>query len=213
MKIEVTEQNLGLMLDELESLVSELPAKDREFANSLLKQGRKRVLSEKQRFWVGRLMEIAVHGDAPQPTDHIQGGLSGLMELFAKAKEHLKYPKITLEFEDATFQLSLAGQKSKKPGWLNITDGQPFGQNQWYGRVSPEGVWEQPHNIDAETKKKLSRILNGFSQNAAVAAAKYGHLSGNCCFCHKKLTTDNSTAVGYGPVCAGHYGLPWGAKS
>lgn len=214
MGIKVTEQNLGQMLNELEPLVSELPEKDRGFANSLLQQGRKRsTLSSKQMYWVGRLMEVAVHGTPPQPTSHIQGGLMGLMELFAKAKQHLKYPKITLEFENVTFQLILAGPKSKKPGWVNITDGEPYGYNQWFGRVSPEGVWEQPHNIEEEIKIKLTRVLDGFSHDAAVAAAKYGHLSGNCCFCHKKLTTENSTAVGYGPICAGHYGLPWGGKS
>ena len=31
-----------------------------------------------------------------------------------------------------------------------------------------------------------------------------------CCFCHKELTTKESLAVGYGPLCAEKLGLPWG---
>jgi len=34
--------------------------------------------------------------------------------------------------------------------------------------------------------------------------------TGNCCFCRRELTDKRSTEVGYGPICADHFSLPWG---
>ena len=33
-----------------------------------------------------------------------------------------------------------------------------------------------------------------------------------CCFCNRALEDERSTAVGYGPICAGHFGLAWGNR-
>lgn len=44
-------------------------------------------------------------------------------------------------------------------------------------------------------------------------AAQLGHAAHACCFCGIALTDDGdgrSVKVGYGPVCAAKYGLPWG---
>lgn len=43
-------------------------------------------------------------------------------------------------------------------------------------------------------------------------AAAYGHLTGACCFCRRALSDERSVSVGYGPVCADHFGLAWGVK-
>ena len=40
----------------------------------------------------------------------------------------------------------------------------------------------------------------------------YPTASGRCCFCHQSLDDERSTARGYGPVCAEHFGLPWGSR-
>ncbi len=44
----------------------------------------------------------------------------------------------------------------------------------------------------------------------ADEAAKWGHRHGRCVFCSLPLTDARSVDVGYGPICAGHHGLPWG---
>ena len=212
----VDANNVKQVLGDLEQLVEELPVKDRKFADSLIMQGKKRALSGKQMYWLGRMLEIAVHGDVPieKPSQQFTN-LSGLMELFATAKKYLKYPKITLVYGDVTFRLSMAGQMSQKPGWVNITDGKSYGENQWFGRISPEGLWEQPHSIEAAMKKRLARLLQKFNDNVALAAATYGKLTGNCCFCNKPLGEgEDQTSVdwGYGSTCAKNYGLPWGKK-
>jgi hypothetical protein len=39
--------------------------------------------------------------------------------------------------------------------------------------------------------------------------------TGRCCFCNHKIgegEDNRSAAVGYGPECAKHFGVPWGVK-
>lgn len=43
-----------------------------------------------------------------------------------------------------------------------------------------------------------------------LKAALHGKMTGKCCFCNSPLIDQKSTDVGYGPVCAKHYGLPHG---
>jgi hypothetical protein len=43
-------------------------------------------------------------------------------------------------------------------------------------------------------------------------ATAYGRRMGECCFCGLTLTDGRSIAVGYGPICAGKWGLPWGEE-
>jgi len=46
----------------------------------------------------------------------------------------------------------------------------------------------------------------------AEQAARFGAITGQCVFCGRRLTDERSIAVGYGPTCASHNGLPWGEK-
>jgi hypothetical protein len=60
-----------------------------------------------------------------------------------------------------------------------------------------------------EDFKKSLYFLNDCPQEAAK---NYGRLTGRCCFCQLPLTRSESIAAGYGPVCAGNYGLQWGVE-
>ena len=42
------------------------------------------------------------------------------------------------------------------------------------------------------------------------AAKAHAALTGECSFCGAELSDERSKSVGYGPVCAENYGLPWG---
>jgi len=55
----------------------------------------------------------------------------------------------------------------------------------------------------------MKRLTAG-QKVTAEQAAKFGRLWGSCVFCSRMLTDERSVAVGYGPVCAEHNGLPWG---
>lgn len=54
------------------------------------------------------------------------------------------------------------------------------------------------------------RKLNADNKITAEQAAEFGHMHGRCCFCSLAIDTPESTAVGYGPICASKHGLPWG---
>ena len=144
------------------------------------------------------------------------GDLAGILAIFATAGKHLKHPKITLSVPalDETIRISVAGPNAKVPGSLNVTSMTRKAQNGWdlfYGRVNLDGTFESFKSEGAEIAKRLAE----FAAEPARMAAEHGKLTGNCCFCHLPLgrgKDKRSVAVGYGPDCAEHYGLPWGPK-
>lgn len=141
------------------------------------------------------------------------GDFRPVIELMQRGGSKLKYPKIKLQLDDGQkIVLAVAGARSAKPGTVNITDGRPFGENIWFGRVTPDGVWDRSRSVNATTMTSLTALLSSLAQDPAATAARYGKLTGHCCFCSLPLTDERSTHVGYGKVCASNYGLPWGAK-
>lgn len=148
-----------------------------------------------------------LQGEVTAPSAVNIGSFEGVAALFALASKHLKRPKIRLQLKGAPIVLSVAGSASKAPGSINITDGRRFGENQWFGRISRDGAWTQS-NTQADG---LTDLLKRLASEPAKVAAEYGRLTCQCCFCGRALEDERSTAVGYGPVCADNFGLPWGA--
>lgn len=72
----------------------------------------------------------------------------------------------------------------------------------FYAKVRVPGGWDYlPHG------------LAGARPLTAEEAASFGHEHDRCVFCFLPLSDDGpdrSVHVGYGPVCAKKYGLPWG---
>lgn len=62
---------------------------------------------------------------ATEPKPEMTGvnvrGFQRVTALFAKAKEHLKYPKVILQCEGQKVLMSVAGAGSKFPGMINVT--------------------------------------------------------------------------------------------
>jgi hypothetical protein len=143
------------------------------------------------------------------------GSPAGILGLFAKAAERLKYPAIEIETgvaEVGMIRLAVAGAKSSEPGSVTVTSPGKFATRTFFGRITPAGEFKASPRI-GETAIALGAFLAAFAAEPAKIAAEHGHKTGSCCFCARGLTTAESLAVGYGPVCAGHYGLPWGAHS
>lgn len=134
--------------------------------------------------------------------------VDGVFALFEQAIAHrLQYPKVRLlDAAGMPVVLSRAGQKSKYTGQIMVTDGGPFGANRYYGRIDLDGVF---HATDSATIPVFA-LLERLSRHPVDVAGEYGRLTGQCCFCQLGLKDARSTAVGYGPVCADHFGLPWG---
>jgi hypothetical protein len=157
------------------------------------------------------LFAIATQPRAPAAPTQTVGDLSGILAIFNTARQHLKHPAIVLD----GFRVARAGDSAREPGSLTITSVERthtdrFGNDarDWYGRVSLDGTFQPARQAPSDLGEKL----RAFAADPAGVAAAYGHLHGRCCFCNTALTDERSTSVGYGPICADHFGLPWGAR-
>lgn len=152
--------------------------------------------------------------DRPAPSATRQttqvGSMAGVLALFAKAKaSHLKRPAIVLHVAGAgEVRITMAGDRARVPGSLNVATNQKFGEGIWYGRILVDGNFEASPR-DA-TPAGLVDGLVAFAARPAEVAAEHGLLTGRCCFCNIALSDGRSTAVGYGKTCAGKWGMPWG---
>jgi len=202
-------EDLKIVVQSLQANLIGLGEKDRGFASDLCIKFAKYGASEKQEFWIRKLADRATGKEVkPELAQVAVGTFSKVMALFQRAKKNLKFPKIALLLPTGEpVEMSLAGPYSKAPGTVNVTDGQPFGQNLWYGRVDEQGTWTQGPRATPEAQTKIFSLLQEFGDDPSGVAGKYGLLTGRCCFCSKKLTDDKSVAAGYGPTCAENYGL------
>lgn len=174
-----------------------IPFRDIDFCTSIVEAAERGRASEKQLHWLGVLYDR--HCGAPAP----ELDLSRLFALLTAAKAHLKRPFILVAspLGDLRLTLSRDGQgvhvtcKALTPDYLGTVRN---------GRLFPNG---QAIGLDVPA---LTAALAVMAADPAAAAAAYGHAKGTCCFCARDLTDGRSVAVGYGPICAEHYGLPWG---
>lgn len=172
------------------------------FAASLVSQHRRSGgLSEKQWPWVHKLLQPA---KAPQP------GFPRIPEIFNKAGEHLKWPKITVchwhGAEIDTIKFSRAGERSRYAGQIQIMSDGYYEERSYYGRIDQDGNFHAAR----ETHPELAEILVSMNTSLEDFAYQQGQASGNCIFCSNKLSDDRSLTTGYGPTCASNYSLPWG---
>lgn len=174
--------------------------KANSFALSLATQFEKYGLSDKQMFWVDKLVKEAIEG----PVEVVTIDLANVAQLFDNVT--LKYPKIRLMVDGIKLQLSRTGNRSRFPGSINITDGRPYGDNTWYGRIVDGEFTPSKSCTD-----QVIEILKSLDSDPVEVMANHGHRNGECGFCGKELTDERSTEVGYGPVCAKSWNLPWGS--
>ncbi len=142
------------------------------------------------------------------------GDLISIVSLFDKAKAHLKRPKITLTCQGKPVVLSLGGHKAKYPGSIFVIGKGQYPTREYYGRITPTGEWICAVKTSNETMlawlSQLDTFLHTFATNPSQGASEFGGLTGSCCFCGKTLglgEDKRSVTVGYGPVCANHFGL------
>lgn len=204
-------------IDTLNTVHHQLPQRDRDFAVSLLDQyARKGSLSDKQWPYVERLIATAKGGPREPAKVVAAGGLGAIHALFDKARKHLKHPAIVLaaptSWTAATeLRISIAGEQSRQPGSVFVKE---RGGPAYYGRVSLDGSFVPGRDLGhANAIEALRGVLTEFAADPAGVAARFGKLTGRCCFCNQALSDGRSTAVGYGETCAKNFGMPWGAKA
>lgn len=133
--------------------------------------------------------------------------VAGIMRLFRSAKEHgLKKPGINIAADpDNVLRLRLATRGSRA-GHIHIA--RPGWDNAWYGTIHPDGTLD----LRKSAPEWARTLVLEFAADPVTVAARYGKLTNRCSFCSRELTDARSVAVGYGPVCADHFGLPWGTE-
>lgn len=161
--------------------------------------------TDKQSMYVTRILQ-KLSGEFKEPEPVVVVGLNKIVDMMHFAMVSMKFPKVRFTLDGVTIQLSVAGRSSKNFGAINVTDGRPFGQNQFYGCILTNGIWSP----SPTTPKKVVDFISELAQDPQAGASKYGKLTQHCCFCQSGLTDPKSLAVGYGPVCAKRYGMVWG---
>ena len=126
-----------------------------------------------------------------------------LFTMLRKASGNLKYPKIkftsTNGFDKVTLYLATKGYVAIKVNSIYV------------GKVTP-GIGSDFQNSVFRMYQGTTELQNEileFCKNPDAATKLYGQRYSNCCFCGIELTNKASLQMGYGPICADNFGLPW----
>lgn len=196
------------MANELLQKIDQLPPGSRDFARSIARKCIDGRSTENMDKWIPKLLERI---DAPKKPEVVSLDMHKIVEMFSAAHLHLKYPKVRIETADGDpIKLSMSGDNSKWRGHIQATDGKPFGSNEWYGRIDPNGLFTQTMKEHEGRTKAVVEALAEFAKDPEAVASAYGRRTSSCCFCGRDLTDGRSVEVGYGPICADRYGLNWG---
>lgn len=183
----------------------EKKAENNSFAADLLKGYEKKgFFSEKQSYWAEKLAREVLFPEA-QAGENLGGDFKKLISKFETAKENgLKRPALTFQLENiGKTKIYPAKADGRNPGMLYVNCKE---KDLYFGKISPDGILTKGKDCNETVIKFLKEI----SKNPVKFSAMHGREIGCCCFCAKDLTTKNSKKVGYGPVCANKWGLPWG---
>lgn len=96
-----------------------------------------------------------------------------------------------------------ATEKSKNPGSVTILSSRG---GAYYGSIMRDGTLR----LGRDCPPAAVEQIKAFAADPVTASVVEGRTQGACCFCSRPLDTDASQTVGYGPICADKYGLPWG---
>lgn len=141
---------------------------------------------------------VPVVSPVPTPSPSPSISMSGVVAFLRRSPA--KFPKVRFMAPGGgELRLSIAGERSKAPGSINVVV-----REAWVGRVTPEGA-VQGHGLTSSPA--LLSVLSRIAVAPEELAREYGQTTGNCSFCNLPLTDAGSVEVGYGPVCAKHYGL------
>lgn len=132
--------------------------------------------------------------------------LPNLFEMFRRAvSAGLSRPTIKL----IDFSMAMAGNYSNYQGQIHVTNGLAFGapDNLWYGRIK-DGFFYTSTKCTPEVVERMKR-WDADPMSLVREAIAYAHNTGVCGFCGLELTDARSVTVGYGPICATNWSLPY----
>jgi hypothetical protein len=199
--------------EELRANLHWLSAKSQTFAESLMANPNQ---SPKVQHWIGELIKQAMAAQNAKSSQNVKSApaatinLSGIIKMFDHAATHMQNPKMLIRIGDIDFLLNRGKANSRNPGTVYVAEPGDFNSRTRYGRIAPDGNFAPDDRIAPDLMQSIIAALLQINENPAKVAADYGKLTSHCCFCKISLTDPRSVEVGYGPICADHYGLPWG---
>lgn len=202
-------------LDALEHLATlqstdKLLGNDKVFAKSLLEFFTNDLnLSRNQWYWVNTLSQRYT---AIEP---IYGSFNPILVMFRLAQSKgLKRPRIRLLSSDAEpiyFELWFRpGEKDEKVVEIMRGGWQGHGRRQFAGWIHHDSI--VPFRAERLTVGMRNVLQDLALDPQGVAKAMAQRLSA-CMYCGQRLSDPESKERGYGPVCAGNWGQPWGKST
>jgi hypothetical protein len=169
------------------------------FVESILHQYQvKGDLSAGQWAWVHKIATDVLGEQAPKDTTT---PFTTLQDMFQKNGNCRASVIVRTTVGDLT--VSKAPSGGNNAGCLYVKLG-----GEYAGKITPDGSFRAV--VKGDAYHAVYNALVEFSKNPQEVAAKYGKETGVCCFCGRQLTDERSVEVGYGPICADNWGLPWG---
>jgi len=163
---------------------------DGDFPQSLAKKFP--AISDCQIFWLHKYANDSL--DPPKGVQLPEGAYRKLKSLFEKAATSLQYPKLRFVTPEGTIRITnFRG--------LRVRCG-----DRPCGKITEQDVFDHTPTCPEGVKETVKLI----GKSPILMAIAFGRKIGHCCFCGLELTDARSTSMGYGPICADRWCLPWG---
>ena len=189
---------LGLEITKGDHRPPTFSSRDDDFLGSLITQAviKKKELSEKQMFWLKKLVD-----KASSAVPSLDFDVEGIYKAIFEAREFIKFPKFTLPFGDGhTVRIKMSGARSKTPDIVQVdVDGT------WIGSINPDGTY----SFNCTPVPEMLEVIKELAGDFMETATKYGKETGSCVFCSQYLSDPRSVDNGYGKTCARNFGLEW----
>lgn len=193
--------------------------KSLDFARNLVLVKNPTTHANGQLFWIKKLVDDTnrYHTKtalSPSPVTQTVD-ITKVLDMFHNARQHLKHPKITLmmglgpnnEILPTTQKVRFSLREDYGRLYMN---GEGYGINYGWIEITTHKLVLRHYGLKRE--QDLKKLLDEFTKEPQKTAILHGKLTGNCCFCSLPLSDDRSLHMGYGPICADHWHLPWGDK-
>lgn len=136
-----------------------------------------------------------------------------IVTLFDTAAKFIQKPKIVYKLAPpihgcTNLVFYRTGEHSHAPGSVGVVNGALAPDNSMLATVYRDkpAVFYR----GAFGKPELQQVIKLLCEKPMEHLQHNGKAHGVCCYCARPLTDPRSVTAGYGPVCADHWGLPWG---
>lgn len=198
-------------IEQLRAALPNVPATRRDFAQSLIAYFEvHNRWSARQQFFVDQIVEQARQSaqstlpgtGSPAPLN--AEGCATVLRWFARNRERNPTGRrVRVTFPRASVGAGLRLSSPSRTSAYSADNTFFIHRDGLYvGRVTDGQLIAR----DATAATTLAAVL----ADPLAATISAGRATGTCCFCARELTDTRSVSVGYGPICADHYGLPWG---